>query len=408
MAIGSPALITYSLTLTILNRTWVRRKFEQLREQLEGLSNLSQDIRTQIHKRLRAAQYLLQESQQVPMRASQSDGWLSSLVALDKNEKWWSRVMKDLQNSRRGYTFSLVAQIGMALVAYTLTISTALSSSPLGGGEGQGVLLTAGGGLWIWMIPVIMGWIMCGTQAQAFSIKEAINDTTHPAFCIDEKGEIVESETQYGIRFRSGLVPRPPLLHLPSVLKSVPETAPKNGNDSIAGAETPQGLQEDLESQLSNPIPEVLDKLDTIQMPNNRSADEKKGSSGITVVTSTVPLGHFEPSRLKKLSIPSWLGFGLEGDEAREGPIFNYARLFTFREFSSTITKAFAANLESLSSDNSPGRNIVEVAESCNLVKDPLQAYTPWHKVETTVWQHMLIATGAAIFVQWGTASLNS
>ena len=44
----------------------------------------------EIRERLRAAQYLLQESQQVPMRASQGDGWLSSLIFLQENDAWWN------------------------------------------------------------------------------------------------------------------------------------------------------------------------------------------------------------------------------------------------------------------------------------------------------------------------------
>jgi hypothetical protein len=136
MAVGSPALITYSLTITILNRNWVRQIFESLLEQLKGLTDESEEFRQRLRDRLRdrllAAQYLIQESQQVPMRASQVHGWLSSLVALDENHPWWMRVKKDLKNSRRGYTFSLFAQIGMAFLAYTFTIATALNSSPLG------------------------------------------------------------------------------------------------------------------------------------------------------------------------------------------------------------------------------------------------------------------------------------
>jgi hypothetical protein len=106
------------------------------------------------------------------------------------------------------------------------------------------------------------------------------------------------------------------------------------------------------------------------------------------------------------LEVPTWLGFSIVGDEALEGPIFNYARLFTFREFSTTIRKAFVANIASLKADNCQKRNIFEVAESCKLDKPLLQAYTPWQKIDSTVWHHMLIAAGAAIFVQWGTVCI--
>ena len=330
MAVGSPALITYSLTISILNRIWVRRKFELLLNKLDRLSEPPQHF----HKRLGAAQYLLQESQQVPMRASQSDGWLSSLVVLKDNAAWWNRVKKDLQNSRRGYTFSLVAQIGMAFLAYLFTMTTNFDNSTAGNSEGTQVLVTAGGSLWIWMIPVIWGWIMCGTQAFARSITDALEDKTHLASRIDEQGKIVHNEMQYGILSRSGLIPLPPL-------------------------------------------------------------DPSK------------PLGHVEDSTYVTLGLHTWFGFSLQGDEAREGPLFNYARLFTFRQFATTVTEAFDNMLaNSANSKGGQGQNrdvdLFKVASSCNLER-PLQAYTPWAKIDSVVWHHLIIAAGAAIFVQWGT-----
>jgi hypothetical protein len=411
MAVGSPALITYSLTITILNRNWVRQIFESLLEQLKGLTDESEEFRQRLRDRLRdrllAAQYLIQESQQVPMRASQVHGWLSSLVALDENHPWWMRVKKDLKNSRRGYTFSLFAQIGMAFLAYTFTIATALNSSPLGNSEGSQVLLTAGGGIWIWMIPVILGWIMCGTQAHPGSINDALNDETHPAFRMDERGKVVDSKVQYGICARSGLIPRPrPLLPTTSV------TPAEIGSDSINGIEILEETQIAERGEASDAI-EGLDESGRIQKPDNVSSYEKNGTIGNTTMHNSASpkshkshLGDFTSSGYEILEVPTWLGFSIVGDEALEGPIFNYARLFTFREFSTTIRKAFVANIASLKADNSQKRNIFEVAESCKLDKPLLQAYTPWQEIDSTVWHHMLIAAGAAIFVQWGTVCI--
>jgi hypothetical protein len=406
MAVGSPALITYSLTLTILNRIWVRGKFGSLLDKPDDLPrNLHQGLR----KRLRAAQYLLQESQQVAMRVSQVDGWLSSLIALDDNHAWWMRVKKDLKNTRRGYTFSLLAQIVMAFLAYTLTIAISLNSSPLGNSEVDGVLLTAGGGIWIWMIPVILGWIMCGTQARARSITDALNDKTHSVFRCDMRGEVVQSEIQHGICSRSGLIPRPRLLELPSNLQGTSATPAGTGSASVE-RETTNGTEVAGGGEVSN-VMANFNEVSRFGMPGDGSIDEKMGISDINVLkieaarTNQRPLGEFIFD-YEKLKIPSWLGFSIEGDEAREGPIFNYARLFTFREFSSTIMKGFVANLASLKAGNNQRRNSVDVAESCQLDKVLLQAYTPWQEIDSIVWHHMLIAAGAAIFVQWGTASI--
>jgi hypothetical protein len=411
MAVGSPALITYSLTVTILNRIWVRRIFETLLEQLDGLTNLSRDLSQEIRERLRAAQYLLQECQQVPMRASQVDGWLSSLVHLDKNHAWWMRVKKDLRNSRRGYTFSLVAQIGMAFVAYTFTIATSLNTST-GTPEGSQVILTAGGGIWIWMIPVIWGWIMCGTQARARSITEAVNDKTHMASRIDETGK-EKSEVQYGIRSHSGLIPRPRLLQMPPTLPStsVTPSEPRSVVPETEITHASQFLQVSARGELSDEN-DIINKTTMNDTSGGGSTDDTKDMSHVTALDVQAPkpngknLGDFSPEEYKMMKLETWLGFSIDGDEAREGPIFNYARLFTFRQFSSTITEAFEANLSSLKSDNSQKKNIFEVAGSCRLDRVPLEAYTPWEKIDSIVWHHMLIAAGGAIFVQWGTACI--
>lgn len=161
--------------------------------------------------------------------------------------------------------------------------------------------------------------------------------------------------------------------------------------------------------EVSNEIAEV-DESSRFGMASDGSIGEKRGMSDVTLLEITEtksdrrPVGEF-PFDYGELKFPSWLGFSIEGDEALEGPIFNYARLFTFREFSSTITKAFVANLQSLKAGNNQKKNIIEVAASCQLDKVLLQAYTPWQKIDSIVWHHMLIAAGAAIFVQWGTAS---
>jgi hypothetical protein len=77
MAVGSPVLVTYSLTITILNRFWVRSVFKDLlrRAQSRGVKN-----KFDFGSRVKAVQFLLQETQQVPLRCSQEKGWLSSLL----------------------------------------------------------------------------------------------------------------------------------------------------------------------------------------------------------------------------------------------------------------------------------------------------------------------------------------
>jgi hypothetical protein len=73
LSVGSPALLTYSLTITILNRDLVRKKFNNLRDRAKNC--VVPELRD-YEARRRAVQFLLQEAQQVPLRASQERGWL--------------------------------------------------------------------------------------------------------------------------------------------------------------------------------------------------------------------------------------------------------------------------------------------------------------------------------------------
>ncbi|KAK6442915.1 hypothetical protein LTR95_000793 [Oleoguttula sp. CCFEE 5521] len=118
LALGSPALITYSLTLTILNRAWVKVQFRRLKDKASRLKTFG------IYEdRVQSAMLLLQEAQQVPLRASQQNGWFSSLIVGPDNADWWERITNSLKSTRRGLTASLVAQTATAIVAYSFTVT---------------------------------------------------------------------------------------------------------------------------------------------------------------------------------------------------------------------------------------------------------------------------------------------
>lgn len=150
LALGSPSLITYSLSLTILNRFWIRQRFASLRSDSRAVI----ERHPQFSERIKAAQYLLQEAQQVPMRASQEGGWLSSLIVLNNNQRWWTGVKKDLRNTRRGVTFSLVAQVGAAVTAWLFTIISAFVGNL---GDISTALQISSGAIWLWMVSYISG-----------------------------------------------------------------------------------------------------------------------------------------------------------------------------------------------------------------------------------------------------------
>ena len=147
LAVGSPTMITYSLTLTILNRYWVRRRFHKLtmKAQLPAVH----DKYAEYSNRVRAIQYLLQEAQQVPLRASQEKGWLSSLLVAPENQTWWRNVQRRLIRTRRGVTFSLVAQVLAAAIAWLFTVSSSFVTST---GDIVVAYQLSSGSLWTWLV----------------------------------------------------------------------------------------------------------------------------------------------------------------------------------------------------------------------------------------------------------------
>ncbi|KAK5133785.1 hypothetical protein LTR08_007214 [Meristemomyces frigidus] len=346
LAVGSPAFVTYSLSITILNRYWVRKKFGGLLSKAGGVS-VRQKYRD-YEDRVRAAQYLLQEAQQVPLRASQAKGWLSSLIVVPGNGEWWEHLESRLKSTRRGVTASLVAQMALASVTYLFTVITSLVESL--GDQTTGLQISAGS-LWIWLIPVIIGWITVGTQYSHRSIDDALE----AELAMRALEPPIVSPTPYlrqgqrGLTGRSGLSPQPSL---------------------------------------------VQTSLDGFDAP------------GVAC-----------------LELPTWYGADVEGDEKRKGPIYNYARLFTWWQLASTLDHAFWNTLQNISHGNvcgsTPGPNaqpwdhqdppanlegdIGDSARYCGLGAARIYAYPSWSDMPSDVYRRIFAASCWGLFLQWGT-----
>ena len=137
-ALGSPMLITYSLMMTILNQHWLRAKFRPLE------SSDKQNART-----IKNARIFLQEIQQLPLRLSQEDGTLASLIVLPENADWWRKLRENIKITRRGVTLSLIAQIIVAFLSWILTVFSAFKSAL---GNPTEALVMSSGSLWIWLV----------------------------------------------------------------------------------------------------------------------------------------------------------------------------------------------------------------------------------------------------------------
>ncbi|KAJ6449057.1 hypothetical protein C8R45DRAFT_884133 [Mycena sanguinolenta] len=167
LCVGSPALATYSLALTAFNRRYITSKFKQLKERAE---KDTQQRYLYMAERVHAAAFILQESQQCPMRAAQRTGELASLVVLPDRQNFWLIAAKDLDNTRRGFTYSFLAQTILAFVMYVISLITAVKSTQ---GPGVGSQLISSS-LWLWMFPIVFGYIRVGSQSKAGAVKEAL------------------------------------------------------------------------------------------------------------------------------------------------------------------------------------------------------------------------------------------
>jgi hypothetical protein len=61
-------------------------------------------------ERVEAAEFILREVQPSPMRANQRTGELANLIVLNDRQNFWKIAAKDLNNTRRGFTYSFLAQ----------------------------------------------------------------------------------------------------------------------------------------------------------------------------------------------------------------------------------------------------------------------------------------------------------
>lgn len=139
LALGSPALVTFSLVITILNRNHVRKTFTSLK----NLARNPED-----RQRLAAAERLLSDGQQVPLHVRDTQKF-QALVELPQNLPWWQDLPSRLKKYHRGVTPAFIAQYGLAMLAWIFTISVAFVST-LDGNTSATQLSSSN--LWAWTV----------------------------------------------------------------------------------------------------------------------------------------------------------------------------------------------------------------------------------------------------------------
>ncbi|KAF8175981.1 hypothetical protein K438DRAFT_1979487 [Mycena galopus ATCC 62051] len=286
LCVGSPALATYSLALTTFNRNYIAAKFKRLREKAEKDTKQRYDYMVE---RLDAAAFILQESQQCPLRADQRNGELASLVVLPDRQHFWRTARKDLTNTRRGFTYSFLAQVILAFASYLISFIAAVHDSL---GSPDVGLQFATSSVWSWMFPIVFGYIRVGSQYKAGAIKEALVDNT-----------IIQQRGVSEVMYQKGLRPDAEL-YSPLWRREPPRRrAASNQHFSTYDAdELPPATESDHRSNDTASVPlQQLDRRDGSLSTNNPAIHEEYSETDLLLEgADSAELDH-------ELPAPTWL-----------------------------------------------------------------------------------------------------
>ena len=140
LTLGSPTLAAYSLACTILNGRWVALRLRSRRRK---------------HRNTEDAIHVLNNLQQYPLQLSSDAQLLASLV---ENDKWWHYLGERLAGSST-WAISSATSIAWVGIAYIFTVIDSFTDLTDSINEnGQGV-----GSVWLWLLPVVVGWLQCLT-----------------------------------------------------------------------------------------------------------------------------------------------------------------------------------------------------------------------------------------------------
>ncbi|KAG2151540.1 hypothetical protein DEU56DRAFT_778456 [Suillus clintonianus] len=152
LTVGSPALAGYSLFITLLNSRWIKRRFDS-----------SVD-----YPNSRFALSILSSLQQVPLRLHPDPVRLPSLIVLPENDSWW-KCLAEFVDYTHTWSIASATSIAWVIIAYILTVANSLSNvyaDVQSNGE-------ATGSMWLWLIPVVVGWLQLSPKCDFDRLKAA-------------------------------------------------------------------------------------------------------------------------------------------------------------------------------------------------------------------------------------------
>ncbi|KAJ7029921.1 hypothetical protein C8F04DRAFT_1115463 [Mycena alexandri] len=174
LCVGSPALATYSLALTMSNRWYITGRFQVLKRTVERETGSKYQY---LAGRVDDAAFILREGQQYPIGASQPNGELAQhLLILNgrRRENFWEIAALDLKNARRGISFSTHVVVLWALLAYSFSFLHSLVGPDVDHQFASSIV-------WSWMFPIIYGYSRLGSRYKIGSIEAALSENSIPA-----------------------------------------------------------------------------------------------------------------------------------------------------------------------------------------------------------------------------------
>ncbi|KAL9038248.1 MAG: hypothetical protein Q9214_005358 [Letrouitia sp. 1 TL-2023] len=262
-------------------------------------------------KAIKAARAFLIDSQHVPIQILNGPRReIAHLIACPGNWAWWLSLREETRKTKRQWTYSLYAQIGWVCVGQLLAIVTYFLPASSASSIGIGLAINS---LWIWMVPVILGWAYIGTQTSAGSIKVAIASISVPVLGQETNisGECI------GIRDRTTF--------------DEPSTKPRKPLSNCCRCCDEENRAERRESLSQQHIESSSVSRDIQQTANtSRNPDEPLR-----------PLLDDEPDDQCSCSPHTFLGFSIAGCDLEPGPIFNYARIWSHMNAVQHVTSAF-------------------------------------------------------------------
>lgn len=172
LTVGSPVLAGYSMILTILNARWISRQFENV-----SFPNSKYAVR------------ILISLQQTPLKITNEDSLLSSLIVLPENDDWWPKIA-DFLDYTLTWSIASATSIAWVTVAYLLTVVGSLMDVNANlNSSGQGA-----GSVWLWLIPIVIGWLQLSPKCDYVRITRAMENADAMAFVATHHGVMRASD----------------------------------------------------------------------------------------------------------------------------------------------------------------------------------------------------------------------